>query len=581
MLTYVRRTSLGGLAVCRLLVILIFSCALVAIAASPGQAEIPDETFKALNLSKDAPPNELYDALVKRYTDPGQGFGKGALSEFWEPIAISKYLNPRLFYIPPQHIKIEASRQECAECHANITPGWVHAWQKSVHSRLDEIRNLPDSDSRAYKKGIIAEVEGNLRSMGVLKAAENLKEVGCIDCHMGVNKQKGDHSAEIRMPDAAACGQCHVKQFGERESERDTADWPQGQWPRGRPSHALAMKANVETAIWAAMEQREVAEGCTACHTTQTLCTSCHTRHEFSVVEARKPEACATCHNGIDHNEFENYKLSKHGTIYQTRGDTWDWQVPLADALAKGGQNAPTCQFCHMEYNGKFSHNVIRKVRWGFEPTAEIAKNLNHPWFKNRQEAWVGTCTNCHSERFTRAYLEFIDKGTMDGVKITDDAKGVLQRLYDDGLLPGQKTNRPAPPKTEKDAPGAFFQLFWAKGNNPTAVEYEFAEMWEHNKIKHFKGLAHVNPGGYTYTEGWSQLVKNFAKIQDENTKLREMADLKTKVARLEKSRRSELAPLDTPVQQAAAAGGGLLIVVGLGLALRNRRRQHETDTSR
>jgi hydroxylamine dehydrogenase len=109
-------------------------------------------------------------------------------------------------------------------------------------------------------------------------------------------------------------------------------------------------------------------------------------------------------------------------------------------------------------------------------------------------------------------------------------------------------------------------------------VEYEFAEMWEHNKLKHFKGLAHVNPGGYTYTEGWSQLIKNFAKIQDENTKIREMADLKAKVARLEKSRRAESLPLDTPAQQAAAAGGGLLIVAGLGLAFRNRRRQYGAD---
>jgi hydroxylamine dehydrogenase len=555
----------------------IFLSALAAIVAQPSRAEIPDETYKALGLPKTAPPNEVYDALVKRYMDPAQGFGKGKYAEFWEPIAISKYLNPRLFYTPSDAVKMTSSRQECAQCHANVTPGWVHAWQKSVHSRLDEIRNLPDSDSRAYKKGIITEVEGNLRSMGILKSGENLKEVGCIDCHMGVNKQQGDHAADIRMPDAVTCGQCHVKHFGERESERDTAEWPQGQWPKGRPSHALAMKANVETAIWAAMEQREVAEGCTACHTTQTACSSCHTRHEFSAVEARKPEACAICHNGVDHNEFENYKLSKHGTIYQTRGDTWDWQAPLADALAKGGQNAPTCQFCHMEFDGKFTHNVVRKVRWGFEPTAEIAKNLDHPWFKDRLESWVKTCSNCHSGRFARSYLEFMDKGTMDGVKITDEAKGVLQGLYDDGLLPGQKTNRPAPPKTEKDGPGAFFQLFWAKGNNPSAVEYEFADMWEHNKIKHFKGLAHANPGGYTYTEGWSQLLKNFSKIQDENTRLREMADLKAKIAHLESPSKAQVYPLNGAARQAAGVGGGLLIAAGLGTAFWNRRRRRQT----
>ena len=82
---------------------------------------------------------------------------------------------------------------------------------------------------------MLTEVESNLRSMGVLKAGEPLKEVGCIDCHMGVNKDHGQHKTELKMPDAAACGQCHVKQFAERESERDTFTWPQDQWPKGHP----------------------------------------------------------------------------------------------------------------------------------------------------------------------------------------------------------------------------------------------------------------------------------------------------------------------------------------------------------
>src|SRR3546814_6383383 len=63
--------------------------------------------------------------------------------------------------------------------------------------------------------------------------------------------------------------------------------------------------ANVETATWAALQQCEVATSCTMCHTNQTKCDNCHTRHQFSVVEARKPQACATCHNGVDHNEYE------------------------------------------------------------------------------------------------------------------------------------------------------------------------------------------------------------------------------------------------------------------------------------
>ncbi len=44
--------------------------------------------------------------------------------------------------------------------------------------------------------------------------------------------------------------------------------------------------------------------------------TSCHTRHMFSVMEARKPEACGQCHLGPDHPQIEIFMESKHGDIY-------------------------------------------------------------------------------------------------------------------------------------------------------------------------------------------------------------------------------------------------------------------------
>ena len=549
-------------------------CGLMCLAAlAPANAETPDETYRALGLTKKASPKELYDALTKRYYDPAQGAGKGSLSKYWEPIPISKYLNPHDFYKPPQTIEIDASRAQCVECHQQTTPGWTHSWQKSVHGNLDDIRKLPESDSRAYKKALLKEVEDNLHSMGTLKNNETLTEVGCIDCHIGVGKEHGQHNAELKMPDAAACGQCHVQQFAERESERDTFTWPQGQWDPGHPSHALSYKANVENAIWAAMAQREVAEGCTFCHTPQTTCNSCHTRHEFSAVEARKPQACAQCHNGVDHNEFENYMLSKHGTVYQTRGDGWDWNARLSDAIEKGGMNAPTCQFCHMEYQGKFTHNMVRKSRWAFEPTPKIADNLAHPWFVQRKEAWVSTCSSCHSESFARAYLDAMDKGVISGINITEDARSVLVKLYNDKLLPGQTSNRPAPPAPEKDAAGAFFQLFWQKGNNPAAVEYEFAEMWEHHKIKHYKALAHANPGGYTYSEGWSKLIGSAARINDEDTKLREAAAIRAELKRISGEKRGELFDLDTPWRRALATGvGSLALLAGVALLFSRKR---------
>jgi hydroxylamine dehydrogenase len=109
-----------------------------------------------------------------------------------------------------------------------------------------------------------------------------------------------------------------------------------------------------------------------------------------------------------------------------------------------------------------------------------------------------------------------MDKGIVSGLDITEKARSVLVKLYNDKLLPGQTTNRPAPPPPEKDDAGGFFQLFWQKGNNPSAVEYEFAEMWEHHQIKHYKALAHAN-GGTPY-RGW-RAHGAAAKINDEDTK--------------------------------------------------------------
>lgn len=463
-----------------------------------------------------------YEVLQRQYYADHPG--KGKFAHLWEPIPMQRYWNPVNFYQPPPTVQSAVKREDCVTCHSAISPGIVQAWRHSVHADLDAVRQLPEDDVRAYKKDKLHKIEQDLERRGVLKAGEPLGSVGCIDCHASVGAASVRHDQDLKLPDRAACGSCHVDEFAEAESEKQQV-WPQGQWPNGHPSHAVDWKANVETAIWAGMAEREVAQGCDMCHYQQNKCDGCHTRHTFAVAEARKPEACATCHNGVDHNEFENFMLSKHGVIYETLGkERWNFEVPLQDAVEKGGYTAPTCQLCHFEYNGEFSHNLVRKVRWAFNPTPAIAENLSHPWFQDRRQNWIASCKTCHSESFATAWLDTADRGTIQGLAVEQEARKVVQSLYDDGLLVGQKTNRPAPPAPEQDAPGGFFQLFWAKDNNPSRIERIHADMWEHDLIKHYKGLFHVNPGGFTYTEGWSELMRDYAEIMDENTRIRATA---------------------------------------------------------
>ncbi len=554
---------------------------------------VPDEQLAALKLSRSSKPQELYDALAARYR---QNVTKGKLAKWWEPIPLDQYMAPQLFYKPPPELNIDATRAQCVECHQNATHGWVASWQKSVHANLNQIRRLPASDARAYKKDIIAEVEQNLRAQGLLGAGKPLAEVGCIDCHMGVGKASGNHVRDLRLPTRAECGSCHIRQFAEAESERDTQVWPQKQWEPGHPSHAVDYTANVELATWAALQNREVAASCTMCHYNQTRCDGCHTRHDFSPVEARKPEACSTCHNGVDHNEYEQFMLSKHGVRYQTQGPQWNWNARLADAYGKGGQSAPTCQTCHMEYKGQYSHNVTRKVRWGFLPTPDIADNLDDPWFKARKAAWTGTCSQCHSQKFATTYLDFMDSGIKQGTRLVEDTRKVVQKLWDDKLLPGQKTNRPPLPEPEKDGPGAFASLFFSIGNDATVVDRTFAEMWEQHVARYMKGLEHANPGGWAYSHGWSDMIKDHTIINEYDTTLREKAQMEQRIQKLESaSPRTSWLNRAPGASTTAAAGvgqfvsdrpiaaSGLLALAGFGMLLGAARigaRRRRSDKS-
>jgi hydroxylamine dehydrogenase len=553
--------------------------ALLTATAQADFPSVPKETYEALNLDRSASPKQLHEALTKRFVDPGRGAGKGQYGQYWEPIPMSKYFDPMSFYKPPTSVKDIATREQCVKCHTDESPGWVELWKKSAHANLDKIRKLTPKDDTYYKKAKLEDVEANLRSIGKLGATENLKEVGCIDCHVDINtKKKADHRVDLKMPTADVCGNCHLQEYAERESERDTILWPKNQWPRGRPSHALDYRANVETDIYAGMSQREIADGCTMCHTNQNKCDNCHTRHEFSVANSRKPEACGTCHSGADHNNWEAYNGSQHGLGYQASKNQWNWNIQLKDAVAKGGQRFPTCQSCHMEYQGKFTHNTVRKVRWANYPFVPgIREPVFGEWGQKRLDAWVKTCTTCHSESFARAWLEFMDNGTSAGLDKYDEAHNVVRKQYDARLLTGQRNNRPAPPAPAKAQFDQFWQIYWSKGNSPTTIELKLFEMAEDHLVQLHVSLAHQYPG-YTYTVGWAAMNRAYVEIMDEDTKLKDRLMLMERVAKLEQSKTSNLLDFDSTDGKLTlgSVGGGLLLTGTLALAGWSRRKKNQ-----
>jgi hypothetical protein len=76
-------------------------------------------------------------------------------------------------------------------------------------------------------------------------------------------------------------------------------------------------------------------------------CAACHQRHEFSIAQARRPEACGKCHLGPDHPQKEIYDESKHGISFYANVD----KMNLNSAKWVVGEDynvAPTCATCHM-----------------------------------------------------------------------------------------------------------------------------------------------------------------------------------------------------------------------------------------
>jgi hypothetical protein len=91
-------------------------------------------------------------------------------------------------------------------------------------------------------------------------------------------------------------------------------------------------------------------------------CTACHPRHGFSIELARKPYTCAQCHLDPDVPAWNVYRESKHGNIYSSKYNEWDFDsVPWKLGI---DFKAPTCATCH--------NSLI------VAPTGEVISNRTH-----------------------------------------------------------------------------------------------------------------------------------------------------------------------------------------------------------
>ncbi len=390
------------------------------------------------------------------------GPGTGLYSREWRPEAVQAYWDPDRFYKPPQAMQGEFKGEQCIECHGAITPGIVNDWRESRHA----------------------------------KPANGREPVLCPACH-GANHQA------LHMPTPKVCADCHQNRVGEFMNEKR----------HGFPSHALAMERAVDAKHFADKPKAEVAS-CLQCHSVATKCDSCHTRHRFDAAEARRPEACVTCHSGPPHPDDDTYFASAHGKKYLVDAGKQDWRKPLT----KGNYTTPTCAYCHMR-NGQ--HQVADKSIWKF---GLQEMNPNASGNEVRRRAWVDVCSDCHDAGWSAAKLKELDRERKSAWGKLYKAENTLKDLRAKDLLHPGTGQRPPYPTDFMEGLFPHARIGYLDGQssafyNVSPIERDYFEMWYFANLGAYKGAAHGDNQSVLHWHG--VMDKSLATIESRAQQLR------------------------------------------------------------
>lgn len=409
---------------------------------------------------------DLYHAgLTASYTPPEEVLpGEGKFGKLFGFLPLMRWYDPDHYYTPNMNVSGEFKHEECVMCHTVQTPGIVAQWKKSKHASAE--------------KGV----------------------VGCDKCH-------GNNHQQLYMPSWKHCGECHPEQqAGHRAGKIG--------------SHTHAFHVSVIEAPWQIAKPAAEVTACATCHgIAENRCDGCHTRHDFSVAEARKPNNCGICHTGLDHYEYEMYKESYHGMIYESEQHTWDWTKPLKPANYK----TPTCAYCHMK-DGE--HNAQKASTINSHMGTSLV-DRGAPKFKEARQNWINTCKGCHSPRFAADQFEAMDEAVKVSFTKWREAMKIVVDLYNEGLLD------PMPNDLAPDYAGHYtFSLLGGEGRmyNVSDIERTSFEMLVYITNSVYKAMAHGAMYGATYGKGAFLQDRWLIQIKAEASRLRRMKAIENQV---------------------------------------------------
>ncbi len=226
-------------------------------------------------------------------------------------------------------------------------------------------------------------------------------------------------------------------------------------------------------------------------------CVECHSRHRFSAAEATRPEACAKCHMGPDHPQYEAFMTSKHGWVYKN------------DGAYPHGQG-PSCTTCHMGQKASDGHTVHTS-------TPSLAWNYKKgtPEFGKARELMVEQCKPCHAPTRAARFLEQADISAKEvPARILSRAQELLDRLYRSGRL--SPPSNPFLGEAAGFLPTFFHATPWGWGEEaPSPAERLFWDLWrEYALLAQETGAFHFNPAYWNW-KGLKPALQYLAELEE------------------------------------------------------------------
>ena len=364
------------------------------------------------------------------------------------------------------------SRNECVKCHDRTTPGIIQQYGHSTMAAAD----VTCQDCHQVKKNYPGAVEHE----GSYVLASPTTAM-CEDCH----------EVEVTQYNASRHGLPAYVAFAGTDTLDDTHKEMYEAIPEAFTNPEVTDRAR--NALYE-LEGPEVTRfACESCHNVGKpaedgsvgQCQKCHLRHEFSLVQARKPETCNACHIGPDHPQYEIYVESPHGIAYATTGDDWNWDAEPGTLTAEDFP-APTCATCHMSGFGgtATTHDVGDRLTWYLFASVSSRR----PAWQDNQRRMKTVCGECHNKNWVDDF--YADGDALVGA-INDwvlESREIIKPLQDNGLLTKEVFDEP--------------------------IDFVFFDLWHHWGRTAKFGSWMQGPD-YTQWHGAYELLRELAELRE------------------------------------------------------------------